>query len=155
MCLMVLGGIVSAVGAIASAQAQSASYNAQAKYAERQAMLEQQKGAYDAARTADANDRQLAQSRGAYLSSGIALEGSAVDVLQESATEASLDEQAIRFGSQIRSDNYTFEAGMARANAKAARTGGIISAIGIGVNTASQIAQSASGRTMIRNPYSF
>ena len=155
MCLLAIGGIVSAVGALASASAQASAYNAQAKYAERQAKLEREKGAYDSARVADANDRQLAQARGSYLSSGIALEGSAVDVLQANATEASLDEQAIRFGSEIRADNYTFEAGMARANARSARTGGILGAAGSVIGGISNQMQASANRTMIRNPYSF
>jgi hypothetical protein len=166
MCLMVIGGIIQAVGTIASAQAQSASYKAQAKYAERQAVMEGQKGAYEAARQRDRNNRQLATMRGAYLSSGIALAGSPDQIIQDSATEASLDEQAIKYGAKVKSDNLRFESQLARMNARSAMTGGVIGAIGSVVNGFTQQAQAAAGssmlqtsvaqqRTMIRNPYQF
>ncbi|KFB11028.1 hypothetical protein [Nitratireductor basaltis] len=157
MCLMAVGGIisgvVSAVGTMASAAAQSASYKAQAQYAQRQSILEQQKGALEANQQARANDRRLSGMRSAYLSSGIDLAGSAADVIEESATEASMDEQAIKFGAQIRSDNYAFESRLARTNASNAMAGGAIGALGSVVNGFTQQSSFNQQRTMIRNPY--
>jgi len=153
MCLPLIGAAISAVGTIASASAQSQSYKAQAQFQERQAMMEQQKGAYEGARLRDRNDRQLASMRGQYLSSGIALSGSAVDVLQDSATEASLDEQAVRYGAQVRADNLNWSAKMSRMNASNAMTGGVIGALGSVVNGMSQQADQNNQRTIIRNGY--
>lgn len=153
MCLALIGGAISAAGAIASASAQSASYKAQAKYQKRQASLEEQQGAYEANRQKTANDQQIADMRGQYLQGGIALEGSPSSVIESSATQASLDEQSIKFGSKIRADNARFSASLASANASTAMTGGFLSAAGAmigGINN--QITQNAQ-RTMIRNPY--
>jgi hypothetical protein len=153
MCLTLIGGAISAAGALASASAQSASYKAQAKYQQRQASLEEQQGAYEANRQKTANDQQLADMRGQYLQSGIALEGSPSTVIESSATQASLDEQSIKFGSKIRADNARFSANLARANASSAMTGGYFKAAGIAVQTATDLVQQAAGKTMIRNPY--
>lgn len=153
MCLPIIAAGISAIGTLASGAAQSASYKAQAKFQERQATMEQQRGAYEGARLADRNERQLAQMRGQYLSSGIALTGSPLDVMQDSATEASLDEQAVRYGAQVRSDNLKFESSMSRMNAKSAMTGAVIGALGSVVGGLSQQADQKSQRTMISNPY--
>ncbi|MGB3390081.1 MAG: hypothetical protein WBA88_19095, partial [Pseudaminobacter sp.] len=114
---------------------------------------EQQRGAYERARTMDSNTRQLDRMRGQFLSSGIALEGSAQDVIDDSASEASLDEQAIRYGAQVRSDNLMFESKMARMNAGSAMIGGALGALSSVVGGLSQQADQNSQRTMIRNPY--
>jgi hypothetical protein len=164
MCLALIGAAVSAAGAIAGAQAQAASYKTQAKLAERQGQIEAQKGAYEAGRASDMADRRLAGMRGEFLSSGVALEGSTLDVLQDSATEASLDTQAIKYGSKLRSENLNFEAKIMRSNAKSAMTGGIMGAasslIGGLTNAYSNSQQQAlsqrgfeTDRTYIRNPY--
>lgn len=155
MCLALIGAGILAVGTFAKAQADAASYEAQSQFASRQSSIEAQKGAYEAKRTSDVNDQALARMRGSYLSSGIALSGSAVDVTTDSATQASLDEQAIKYGAKIRSDNYAFESSMAKMNAGQARLGGTIGALGSfvsGIND--QINQNAQ-RTLIRNPYAF
>ena len=153
LSMTLIGAGVSAAGSIASASAQSASYKAQAAYADRQAQMAAEKGNYDAAIQTRANDRKLASMRGQYLSGGVALSGSALDVLQESATQASLDEQAIRYGAQVQSDNYRFQSGLARSNAKSAMTGGYMGALATGVNAFTGISQMNQQRTMISNPY--
>lgn len=153
LSLAIIGGVASAGSQIYGAQAQSASYKTQAAYADRQAEMAAQKGNYDANQQARQSDRQLANMRGQYLSSGIALTGSATDVLEDSATQASLDEQAIRYGSQVQSDNYRFQAGLARSNAKSAQMGGYMGALATGVNTLSGINTLNQQRTMITNPY--
>lgn len=153
MCLQILGAAIGAVGTLASASAQSQSYKAQAQFQNRQAAMEQQKGAFEGARLKDQNDRQLATMRGQYLSSGIALDGSAAEVLQDSASEASLDEQAVRYGAQVRADNLNWSAKLSRMNASNAMTGGVFGALGTMVSGLSQQANQNSQRTMISNPY--
>ena len=151
--MALIGGLATGAGQIYTAAAQSASYETQAEFNDRQAETTAQKGNYDANQQSRQNDRQLANIRGQYLSSGIALSGSATDVLQDSATQASLDEQAIRYGAQVTSDNYRFQAGLARSNAKSAQMGGYLGALSTGVNTLSGINTQNQQRTMISNPY--
>src|SRR5690349_8690121 len=153
MCLMILGAAVSAAGALASASAQSASYKAQAQYQKRQSLVELQKGAYEANRQATVNDQRLADQRGQYFQAGIALEGSPTDVISSSATQASLDEQAIKYGAQIRSDNAKFESQLATANASTAMTAGFFNAAGAMIGGITDQMKYNASRTMIRNPY--
>ena len=151
--LAAIGAGVSAAGSVASGVAGYQSSKAQAEYADRQATMERQKGAYEASRLRDRNNRELAGMRGQYLSSGIALSGSAADVLQDSATEASLDEQAIKYGAKVRSDNLMFESGLARSNANMSMVGGILGGVGALASGFSEASKFRQSRTMIRNPY--
>lgn len=153
MCLPLIGAAIGAVGSIASAAAQSASYNAQSQYAERQSQMELQKGAYESSRLSDQNNRKLAEMRSQYLSSGIALSGSPTDIIADSATEASLDEQAIKYGAKVQSDNLAFESGLAKSNAGSAMVGGILGAASSLVGGFSKMSENRQSRTMLRNPY--
>lgn len=110
-----------------------------------------EKGNYDATLQSRANDRQLAAIRGQYLAGGVGLSGSAAELLQESATEASLDEQAIRYGAKVQSDNYRFQSSLASSNAKSAMTGGYLGALSTGVNAFTSANQGQ--RTVIANPF--
>lgn len=130
MCLGIIGGAISAAGALASASAQSSAYKAQAKFEQRQSVMDLQAGAYKAAREKAVNDAKLANASGQYLSQGIALSGSPDAVLQSGATQANLDQEAIKYGATVQSGNDQFSAGMARANASSAMLGGIFGAAG-------------------------
>lgn len=155
MCLAVVGAVVSAVGTLASAAAASAQARAQQEALNRQALMESQRGAYESQRQKDANTRKLAGMRGQYLSSGVALSGSALDVLTESATEASLDEQAILYGAKVRSDNLRYEAKIAGMNAKHAMIGGALGAFGDVLGGVTRQRAMNENRTMLSNPYEF
>ena len=132
---------------------QASAYRTQAAIAERQARVEQQQGNYEATRSRQSADRRLAGIRGQYLSSGFALSGSTLGILEDSAREASLDEQAIRYGAQMRADNARFEASQARSNAGSAMVGGALGAITPFIGAVSQQRQQNRLATMIRNPY--
>ena len=144
---------VSAAGSVIGGVNQATAYRTQAQFSERQALMERQQGAFEATRAKRQNDRQLASIRGQYLSSGFALDGSPLGVLEQSASEASLDEQAILYGANVRAGNAKFEAGQARSNASSAMTGAVIGGIAPFVNAAAGTSQNNQLRTMIRNPY--
>jgi len=128
MCLAIIGGAVSAAGALASASAQSSAYKAQSQFEQRQSVMDLQAGAYKAAREKAVNDQKISGAQASYLSNGIALEGSPDAVLQSGATQASLDQEAIKYGAQVQSGNDQFSANLARANASSAMTAGYIGA---------------------------
>src|SRR5687767_4811010 len=116
--LMVAGGAVGAAGSMFGGMQQGAAYDDQAAFAERQAGLEGQAGAYERERLKSHNNRLLAGMRQQYSSSGIdPTSGSAREVLEDSAREAALDEEAVLFGAKLRADNSRFEARLARSNA--------------------------------------
>ncbi len=131
IALAIAGGVVNAAGSLYGGFQQGAAYDDQAGFAERQAMLEGQAGAYERERLKTHNTRALAGMRQQYSSSGIdPRSGSAREVMEDSAREAALDEEAVLLGARLRADNQRLEARLARSNAREARAGGILGAFG-------------------------
>lgn len=121
--LSIIGGIVSGIGAMQQANAAAASEQAQAEARRRQAVIDQDSGAYKAQQQQRQVDRVLGRQRASFLSSGVALSGSAAEVIDESAMEGALDVAAIRWNSQLSADNERYNAkinDMNAANARAA-----------------------------------
>jgi hypothetical protein len=161
MALAIAGGVVSAVGSIYGGLQQGAAYDEQATFAERQARLGGQVGAYERERLRTHHTRALASMRQQYSSSGVdPTSGSAREVIEDSTREAALDEEAVLFGAKLRADNQRFEARLARSNAQSARVGGFLGAFGDLIGGASKAAElgggrreSRSGRTFLTNGY--
>ncbi len=124
MCLPViapiLAGVVSGVGAAMGAKAQQAQADANAALNERQAKIETETGAYKAQRTQDQVDRTLGAQRAGFAANGVALSGSAEDVVMDSAEEGALDVAAIRWNSRLASDNFKYQAKIDKMNSKIA-----------------------------------
>jgi len=132
MCIAaagLIGGLVSAAGALANSSAQSAQLNAQAKFAERQAEIERERGRVDAARQDRAGAKAFGGSLAQFAKSGVTLSGSPTTVLSNVATENELDTDRVRLSSRAREDQLRFNAGLNRAQAGAARTRGIFGAL--------------------------
>lgn len=151
MCMMialgVVGAAVSAVGAIAqgnaqsaAAQAQSNAYAAQAMLQHRQAHAEMMAGQREAAQ----KERQLnalnAKQRLGYASAGVTIEGSASDVMVDTVREGMLDVQAIQWNAEVKSGNYHYSARINEMNAESAaqaaetaKTTGMINAVSAGI----------------------
>lgn len=132
MCMPVLGligSVVSGIGAKASADQEAANYRSQAAAQRRQAGIITTTGAYQAQRKQEEIDRNLGSTRAAYGASGIALSGSAADVLDESATEGALDVAAIRWNAGMEADTQRHNARVSEASAKAAKRAGTIGLI--------------------------
>ena len=119
--LGVLGGVVSGIGAAMGANAQAASLDAQAKFKDRQAGLELEAGAAEARRIQGQVDRVGGAQRAGFAGSGIALTGSAEDVLLDSAAEGALDVATVRWNSRLAADNLKYQAKIDRVNAKTAQ----------------------------------
>jgi hypothetical protein len=112
--LAVGGGIVSAMGAIQSG-------NAQAKMAEHNAnaTLQQAKANEDLQRRR--SEAALARGRVAVSASGIEMSGSPLDVMAQSAADAELDALTVRYGGNVRADQL-------RMQGRAAQSQGYMSA---------------------------
>lgn len=124
MCLAlagVLGGVVSGIGAAMGMNADAASLDAQAKFKERQAVMEKVAGATEADRIQGQVDRVGGAQRAGFAANGIALTGSAEDVILDSAEEGALDVATVRWNSNLRADNLKYEAKIDRMNAKTSR----------------------------------
>lgn len=124
MCLAlagVLGGVVSGIGAAMGANAQAAGLDAQAAFKKRQAKMEIEAGGAEARRIQGQVDRVGGAQRAGFAANGIALSGSAEDVLLDSAEEGALDVATVRWNSNLRADNLKYEAKIDKMNAKTAR----------------------------------
>lgn len=152
--LGIASAAVGAAGSLYSGFTQAAAYKDQARFADRQAVSEGQAGRYEEQRLKSSNDRQLAGMKQQFVSGGIdPNSGSSKEVIADSATQASLDEQAVLYGAKVRADNKRFEAKLARKNATSAIISGVIGAASSVVGGMTQTQDFNNARTRIINPY--
>jgi hypothetical protein len=110
--LAVIGTAFSAVGAIQQGQAaaSTADYNAR---------VATQNAAYEERIQREKAQRLMAQQSSGYLKAGVAMSGTPLDVLADTAAQAELDALAIRYGGATQAAGY-------RAQGAAAKTAGYI-----------------------------
>lgn len=123
-----IGAAVSVVSAIGSGMAQrdSAKYNAQV--AENNAIAARQQATANAeAQQRDARLR-IGQMEANYASSGVSLEGSPLEILEQSARNSEMDRLTILYGGELRAGNYGAEAQLNKSRASSAMTSGFIRA---------------------------
>lgn len=127
MCLPAVGAVVGLAGSVASgigaagqAKAAQASHEAQAKLQERQAAINVETGEYEAARVQDTVRRVTGAQRAGFAAGGIALQGSAADVIADTAQEGALDVAAIKWNSELKADNLKYESRISKMNADSA-----------------------------------
>lgn len=125
MCLPVLGAVVGLAGSIVSGVAaagqmeqQAENQRAQAKMQERQAEISQKTGEYEIERTKDTVRRTTGAQRAGFSANGLGLQGSAADVIADTTQEGALDIAAIKWNSELKSDNSKYEARISRMNAE-------------------------------------
>jgi len=112
----------------ANAAAKQASINARTAIAEAAAMESRQ-------RRASAMD--ISAGAAGYGASGVRMEGSPLDIMEQSAYNAELDALTTRWKGQVEATNYRNEAAMARASGRNALIGGFINAGGAAIKGAS------------------
>lgn len=126
--LLVVGGILSAVGTLASANAQAQAYKYNAKVSDINADMATQTAAENERRQRILNAKKLGDIRAGYGASGLTIDGSPQDVLEESAAAAELDALTIRHGGLVEATGYRNDARLARSQASSTMTKGYISA---------------------------
>lgn len=124
----IIGGVVSAIGSLYAGQAQANAYKAEAKMQEYQAQSLSNAGAFESARKGQENERLTGSQVTAIAASGGDLSGSGLDVIKDSRTEGEMDKALIRANMQQKSDMSRYQASISKMNAKAAKTGSMISA---------------------------
>ncbi len=124
-----IGAFVSAAGTLYSGISQAQAARAQAAQFERQAQIERDRGLFESQRERERHRRIAGLQRASFLASGVALEGSPVDVVVDSALENQIDIEAIKYGARLREDNYRFSAQTARRNASQSLVGGVIGSL--------------------------
>lgn len=141
MALAVIGGVISAVGSLAAAQAQADAANYNAAVNDRNAKIALEQGEADAARQKRENLINLGRLRASFGGAGLAFEGDAISIYADAVEQTELDVANIRYNAKLRSIGYTDQAQLDRMEAKSASTAGILGAMGAivgGVRTGMQ-----------------
>lgn len=136
-----IGAAVSAIGAISSAvqQRDAAKYNE--SMANQQALAAQQTAAANAERQRRAAQRQIGSMEASYAASGVSIEGSPMEILEQSAREAELDRLNILYGGAQQAAGYRNTAALEGAKSQNAMTSGILkagSSLMIGMNSSAR-----------------
>ena len=123
--LMAVSAVVSAVGAVRTAQAQQNTLNYQAEVARQNALGAAQQGNAAAALQGRQNEQRLGAMRAAYGASGVTSDsGSAVDVLTSSASNMTLDNLTTQYNYKLKGLGYQDQAQLDQSGASNAMAAG-------------------------------
>ena len=129
MCtLALLGTVLSVGGALAEGQQQKQMADHQARAYEQQAQADAQSAAFEQGQERHKQDLLQAQARAQAGASGVGIAGSPTEVLAANARQGQLDIKAIQYGSQLRQNNLTTQAAIARFSGRQAATASIFNA---------------------------
>lgn len=117
----IAGGVVSGIGAYNSQMTNATNYSMQAAGLERDIAAEKEASAYEIARTRETVQKTLGSARAGYGANGLALSGSAAEVLRDSSIEGELDLASIRWNSDVKIGNLEYQKQIAKQNAKASK----------------------------------
>lgn len=123
-----LGAGISAASSLASGFGESSTYNQNAKVSEQNADIIRTKGRYEERQQQAQANQTLAAGRVAIAKNGGTMSGSALDVMADSAAQAEMDRQAIRYNTDIDVLGQQSQASNYKAMAKRARAMGVIGA---------------------------
>lgn len=110
--LMAVGAAASFSSAMNRADSAKSTAEYNANIARSNAAATRQQGDANAAAQQRKARLAIGQARAGFGASGVALEGSPIDVLEQSAASAELDRQNILYGSETRARAYETQAGM-------------------------------------------
>lgn len=130
---------------IVQAGAESAAENYNADIAMQNATMANNQAAEEERKNRVQSKKQLGDIRASYGSSGVNIDGSALDVLEESAANAELDSLQIKHGGQVKARAYENEANLDRFRAKNAKVAGYFGAASSVLNSGSKIAAGGMG----------
>ncbi|MCB9949172.1 MAG: hypothetical protein H6842_15325 [Rhodospirillaceae bacterium] len=121
LALTVASTVASTIGTIRQASSEAAADRYNAAVLERNAVLARQQAAAEARRIRDAGARALGQQRVAFGASGVAVEGTPLDVLGDTAATIELDALTARYGGEVEAANHRARAAALRSQATATR----------------------------------
>jgi len=130
LAAMAAGTAVTAYGQYQQGQAQERALNYQAAVQERNAQIAKQNADYDAQRQSARLRRAIGSQRAAVLASGIQMEGTALELQQDTVQQAEMDRLAILYGGEINYQNARSEAELSRMQGKSAAQAGTTAAFG-------------------------
>jgi len=119
--LQLAAGVVSGLGAVQQLNAQAAASEYNARVADRNARTVLQQTESEAESQRREGRRKLSAIRAQYGASGLTMEGSPLDVLEDSAMEVELDVQKTRYKGHMEALGYTEKAKLSRLQAESAK----------------------------------
>jgi hypothetical protein len=151
--IMAASAVIGAVAVVRQGQAAKAASEFNAKMADRnREIAKSQTDALSIQQRRQAI-KQLGSMRAGYGASGVTLEGSPLDVLEESVAEAELENQNIHYQGLLKQQGYQADAGLDRANGRnAARIGYLKGASGL-LSAAGTVAGGMNGQSSGYYPY--
>jgi hypothetical protein len=135
-----LGTAVQFIGANQQGKAAQAAANYNADIADQNAVLTREQTIEQERRARVESRKQLGLMRANYAASGVDIDGSALDVLEESAATAELDALTIRHGGELQEQAYRSEAAFQRFSGKQARKASRYGASGVLLQGSAQTA---------------
>jgi len=123
-----LGTALSIAGALSRGNAASAAGDYNAQIARQNAILARQQSAEAERRFRIDSSKRMGAMRAAYSASGVTLEGSPMDVLEESFYTAEMDALTIRQGGRASAAAYKSEAQLSHMQGRAGQQAGYTSA---------------------------
>jgi len=130
MVTMAAATAVTAYGQYQAGKAEQSALNYNAQVAERNAQIAQDKANYEADLQSQKVRRAIGSQRAAQLASGYLMEGSALDLQEDTVVQGELDRLAILYGGNIEAENYKSEAELSRMRGSAAAAAGRTAAFG-------------------------
>lgn len=120
LVMMAIGTGLGVSGALASGKMQAGMFGQEAEVAARNAGIVREQAAQEEAAFRRVGTRTLRAMRAAYGASGVTMEGSASDVMEDSAAQIELDALNVRYRGEITAMGYEDSADMARRRGEAA-----------------------------------
>lgn len=121
---MAVGGGLKAIGTYQSARAQERAADFNRDISLQNAEIAKQQAQADVASLRRKQYQQLGAIRAAVGASGVGIEGSPLDLLESSVSEAALDIQRAEYAGTLRERGYTNDAALYGAESRSARTSG-------------------------------
>jgi hypothetical protein len=143
--LLGASGGLQAVGAISEGNAKKAAADYNARMALNNAAQTRVQAAEEERRSRIMARKQIGSMRAGYAKSGVTMEGSPLDVLEESASTAELDALTIRHGGEVKAQAFENEARLESWKGKQARTQGYLTAASSLLGTGAKMSGSGGG----------
>lgn len=134
MCNPIIGAVISVAGTIASAASQAGVARAQAEIARNNAIAERDRAATQAARERQQQRLRLSARRARTLASGIALDGSPLEVVLGEIGDSELAIADNAYEHEVRARNHEAAASISRSRAGSTILGGALGALAPLVN---------------------
>ncbi|TXG77625.1 hypothetical protein E6Q11_02530 [Candidatus Dojkabacteria bacterium] len=128
IAMSAVGSAVQAFGQVSQGNAEFAAGQYNADMNQRAADQTRATAAEEERRLRIQSRKQLGDIRANYGASGVGLEGSALDVLEESASNAELDALTVRHAGETRARAFEAQANLERFRGRNARTAGYLGA---------------------------